>query len=94
MVKQILTETSVDSIIMPENLKVGLMVKEQRKKCQLKGCDDPFYGLAFGQSPFHPPQPLVDALANNAHLAHYSAAEGIPELRTAIAGFNNRHFNL
>jgi aspartate aminotransferase len=94
MIENILVEPGVDSIIMPENLKVGLMVAEQRKKCKLKGCTDRFYGLAFGQSPFHVPPPLAEALAAHAVSGHYSAAEGIAELREAVADFNKRHFNL
>ena len=84
----------VDDIVMPENLRIGLIVAEQRKKCKTVGCAFDYYSFAFGQSPFHVPPPLVKALAANAHQGHYSAAEGILELRTAIAGFNKRHFAL
>ena len=84
---------SVDSISMPENLRVGLMVAEARKKCKGQ-CDDDFAGFGFGQSPFHVPPPLVRALGENAEKGHYSAAEGISELREAVAGFNQRHFGL
>ena len=90
----ILVEPHVDSIVMPENLRVGLMVKEQRELCKNVGCDFDYYGLAFGQSPFHLPPPLEKALAENASKGHYSAAEGISELRAAIADFNKRHFGL
>ena len=79
---------------MPENIKIGLMVSESRKKCQNTSCPLEYYGLAFGQSPFHVPEPLRDGLVDNASSGHYSAAEGIAELRQAIAGFNQRHFNL
>ncbi|GFN39138.1 MAG: aspartate aminotransferase [Marine Group I thaumarchaeote] len=92
--REILVESHVDKIVMPENLKVGLMIAEQRKKCASGGCYEEYYALGFGQSPFHVPQPLVDALAKNADQGHYSAAEGIFELRKAIAGFNKRHFGL
>lgn len=83
----------VESIVMPENLLVGLMVAEQRKKCR-GGCKDDFAALAIGQSPFHVPPPLAKALGEHAAKGHYSAAEGIAELREAIAGFNKRYFNL
>ena len=79
---------------MPDNLKVGLMVAEQRKKCASGGCHEEFYGLGFGQSPFHVPPSLSKALADSANMGHYSAAEGISELREAIAGFNQRQFGL
>ena len=83
----------VDSISMPENLKVGLMVSEAKAACG-GACDDDFTGFAFGQSPFHVPASLEKALCENAHKGHFSAAEGILELREAIAGFNKRHFDL
>ncbi len=84
----------VDSIVMPENLKVGLMIAEYRKMCEKTECSFEYYSFAFGQSPFHVPPPLEEALRANASKGHYSAAEGIPELREAMAGFNKRHFGL
>jgi aspartate aminotransferase len=94
MTKEILVEPHVDSILMPENLRIGLMVAEQRKKCQRIKCTSEYYGFAFGQSPFHVPEPIARALADNARKGHYSDAEGIYELRQAIADFNKRHFQL
>jgi aspartate aminotransferase len=93
-VKEILLESHVESIKMPENLKIGLMVSESRKTCQNTSCPLEYYGLAFGQSPLHVPEPLSEALAQNVSKGHYSDAEGIAPLREAIAGFNKRHFGL
>ena len=70
----ILVEPHVDKIVMPENLKVGLMIAEQRKKCASGGCQEEFYALGFGQSPFHVPPSLVNAVAESANQGHYSAA--------------------
>ncbi len=92
--KEISLEAHVESIKMPENLRIGLMVSESRKKCQNTSCPLEYYGLAFGQSPFHVPEPLKNGLIDSASYGNYSAAEGIAELRQAIAGFNKRHFNL
>ena len=92
--REILVEPHVKKITMPDNLKVGLMIAEQRKKCASGGCNEEYYALGFGQSPFHVPPPLVNALSENAHQGHYSAAEGILELRKAISGFNKKHFRL
>ncbi len=92
--KDILVEPYIDSIMMPENLKIGLEVSEQREKCKKTNCSDEFYSLAFGQSPFHVPEPMVRALAAHSGKGHYSDAEGIPRLRETIAGFNKRHFKL
>jgi len=91
----ILIEPHVDSIIMPENLRVGLMVAEHRKKCHKeKRCNAEYYGFGFGQSPFHVPDPIARALAANTEKGHYSDAEGIYDLRQAVAGFNKRHFKM
>lgn len=92
--KKISVEPRIDSIVMPDNLKVGLMVVEQRKRCVAGGCHEEYYGLGFGQSPFPVPKPLVKALAECANKGHYSDAEGIKKLREAIADFNKRHFGL
>ena len=91
---EILVEPHVDKITMPDNLKVGLMIAEQRKKCSSGGCNEEYYALGFGQSPFHVPPPLVTALQNSASQGHYSAAEGILELRASISEFNKRHFGI
>jgi len=91
---QIQVENQVDKVVMPDNLKVGLMVAEQRKKCASGGCTEEFHGLGFGQSPFHVLPVLSKALAEFAEKGHYSAAEGILELRIAISNFNKRHFGL
>jgi aspartate aminotransferase len=91
---QIQVESQVEKVVMPDNLKVGLMVAEQRKKCASGGCSEEFFGLGFGQSPFHVPPALSQGLAEFADKGHYSAAEGILELRQAISEFNKNHFNL
>ena len=91
---QIQIEEQVDRVVVPDNPKVGLMVAEQRKKCVSGGCTGEFYGLGLGQSPFHVPPVLSKALADSAKMGHYSAAEGILELRETIAGFNKRYFDL
>ena len=91
---EIAIEPHVDAITMPENLRVGLMISEHRKKCSAIACSFDYYGFSFGQSPFQVPLRIQKALAENTDKGHYSAAQGIPELREAIAGFNKRHFGL
>lgn len=87
-------EKNIEQIEMPENLAIGLMVAKQHEKCGTVGCDFDYFGFAFGQSPFPPPRPLVRALEENADKSGYADAEGIFELREAVAGFNARHFKL
>ncbi len=49
------TNSYVDTIVMPENLRVGLLVNEYREKCKKGGCSFDYAGFAFVQSPFHVP---------------------------------------
>lgn len=92
--KKIEVEPQVDSVFMPENLRVGLMISEQRKKCKNEDCDFEYYSFALGQSPFPVPKVLQEALCKNAGKGHYSSSIGIIELRKAVVDFNSRHFNL
>ena len=94
MITEIQVENQVDDVVMPDNLKVGLMVAEQRKRCASGGCFEEFHGLGFGQSPFHVLPALAKALSESTEKGHYSDAEGILELRKSIADFNKRHFGL
>jgi hypothetical protein len=64
-VNQIQVENQVDKIVMPDNLKVGLMVAEQREKCASGDRNEDIYGLGFGQSPFHVPPILSKALGQS-----------------------------
>ncbi|MDW8269969.1 MAG: aminotransferase class I/II-fold pyridoxal phosphate-dependent enzyme, partial [Anaerolineae bacterium] len=52
------------------------------------------YHLGFGESrfPLHPL--LAEALAAHAHRTAYLPAQGLPELRAAVAAFYERHFGL
>jgi len=94
MPPDLVIDPHVDSIVMPENLRIGMMVAQERDKCRRLGIPCAYTDFAFGQSPFPVPRPLQAALAKNANQGHYSVSEGIPELREAIAGFNSRHFGL
>jgi len=78
-------EANIERIEMPENLAIGLMVARQHEMCSTVGCDFDYFGFAFGQSPFSPPDVLVKALEGK---------KKIYDLREAVAGFNARHFGL
>ena len=73
MLKEILVEPHVEEIARQDNLKVGLMISQQRKKCASGGCYEEFYALGFGQYPFHVHPLLVAALSENAHQRRYFA---------------------
>ena len=87
-------EANIERIEMPENLAIGLMVAKQHEKCSTVGCDFDYFGFAFGQSPFSPPDVLVKALESASGKSGYADSEGIYGLREAVAGFNARHFGL
>ncbi len=48
------------------------------------------FRLGLGQSPFPVPEEVVETLRRNAHQKDYLPVRGLPELREAIAGFNQR----
>ena len=50
----------------------------------------PVYRLGLGQSPFPVPLPVIEALRFNAHQKDYLPAEGLPELRNAVAEYHRR----
>lgn len=88
------TEPHIDTLTMPENLRIGQMIARQRRACSLAGCNERYYNFALGQSPFPVPPALVKALAQGAVHGEYAEAAGIEPLRTAVAAFYRRHFGL
>ncbi|MFH1126749.1 MAG: aminotransferase class I/II-fold pyridoxal phosphate-dependent enzyme [archaeon] len=84
----------IDSITMPENLRISQMVREHRSCCENPAHKFEYYNFAFGQSPFHIPPPITEALRASADNGNYTVADGIMDLRKAISGFNRRHFGL
>ena len=48
------------------------------------------YKLGLGQSPFPVPEPVVEALRNNAFQKDYLAVRGLRELRDAVAAYRRR----
>ncbi len=91
---KILVEKEINAIKMPENLRTGILIAEQRKKCTKMKCNFDFSALSFGQSPFHVPEVIAKALGQNSDKSHYSDAQGIIELRKKVAEFNKKHFGL
>ncbi len=58
------------------------------------GCARPYHHFAFGQSPFPPPPPVVEALRSHAGEHGYLPTAGLPALREAVSGFYRRHFDI
>ena len=50
--------------------------------------------LGFGQSPFPIPAVVVDALRNNAHQKDYLPVKGLMALRSAVAAYYRRKYDL
>jgi len=76
----------VERMNVSATLEMGNLVKSLRKQ----GRQISNFGL--GQSPFGAPEMVKKALIQNAHRTDYLPAEGIVELRTAIADFYQRYF--
>ena len=90
----LLTDSHIESIEMPENLAVSMMVAMQRMACQQKGCDEKIVHYAFGGSPFSVPEVIQERLKASCELGEYGPAEGMEPLRKEIAGYWKRNFDL
>ena len=84
----------VQDIELPENLKLNTFLQEFHQDCSHPECNFGFYGFAFGQSPFHVPQIMQNALIKNADKGKYAAVPGIDELRDTIAHYNKHYFGV
>ena len=65
-----------------------LLLNEQSRRLQQAGRN--VYKFGFGQSPFLPPQSVIERLQSAAHMKDYSPVQGIPELREAVARFHRQ----
>ena len=65
-----------------------LAVNELSQRLILEGRE--VFKLGLGQSPFPVPEPIVEALRQNAHQKEYLAVRGLAELREAVAGYHRR----
>ena len=77
---------------MPENLKLNTFLQEFHSDCLHPECSFGFYGFAFGQSPFPVPEPVKNALIENAEKGTYASVPGIQELRDAISQYTKRNY--
>lgn len=64
-----------------------LIMNEQGQRFLKEG--KKLYRFGFGQSPFYPPQPIIDSLKDNAHVHDYLPVKGLFELREAVAKFHH-----
>jgi len=87
-------DQQVEDIELPENLKLNTFLEEFHTNCQSPECSFGYYGFAFGQSPFHVPHIVQNALVKNAHQGKYAAVSGIKELHESISEFNKHYFGM
>ncbi len=52
MPTNLITAPYLADIEMPENLAIGLMISDHRRRCRDQGCDFDYAAYALGQSPF------------------------------------------
>ena len=52
------------------------------------------YKFGFGQSPFLPPQHVIDKLKDYSHRKEYAAVQGLQDLREAAANYHNHYDKL
>ena len=69
-----------------------LLINTQSKK--LASQNKKIIKFGFGQSPFLPPQPVMDALKNAVEHKEYSSVQGDEELRVHISQFHLKHNGL
>lgn len=91
---RVITETHLDSVEIPANLRINDQIRRYREDCRRMGCERPYHHFAFGQSPFSPPPSVVEALRAHAHEHSYLPTAGLPELREAVAHYYRHHFDL
>jgi len=90
----VITESHLDRVEIPANLRINDQIKSYREDCLRMGCERPYHHFAFGQSPFAPPPGVVEALKAHAHEHSYLPTAGLPALRDAVAQYYRHHFGL
>ena len=69
-----------------------LFINDFSKKKEAKG--EKVYKFGFGQSPFFPPQHIIDVVKQQAHRKEYMSVQGLHELRVAVANFHKEVDNI
>lgn len=72
-------------------LKPSATLRINERSAELARAGKRVYRLGFGQSPFPVPDPVVQALRDNAHQKDYLPVKGLRDLRDAVARYHNRH---
>lgn len=91
---QLLTNSNIDEVQMPENLALAMKVIVFRMQCAEIGCTYDYAHFAFGGSPFPVPDGVQEALKQNSDAGEYLPPVGIEPLRSQISKFWGSHFDL
>lgn len=85
--------TSVDlSTLRQAEQSETLFINDFSKQKEAKG--EKVYKFGFGQSPFFPPQHVIDIVKKEAHRKEYMSVQGLAELRQAVAKFHKQIDNI
>ena len=87
-------DQQVEDIELPENLKLNTFLQDFHSDCLHPKCGFGYYGFAFGQSPFHVPHIMQNALVQNAHRGKYAPVPGVEELRDSISEYSKHYFGM
>jgi len=69
-----------------------LFINDFSKQKEARG--EKVYKFGFGQSPFFPPQHVIDVVKGEAHRKEYMSVQGLQELRVAVAQFHKQVDNI
>ncbi|MGD8938019.1 MAG: aminotransferase class I/II-fold pyridoxal phosphate-dependent enzyme, partial [Gammaproteobacteria bacterium] len=76
------------------NLSTSATLAINERSNQLHNAGKKLYRLGLGQSPFPVPDPVVEALKNNAHQKDYLPVQGLLALRHAVSEYYSRKYNI
>ncbi len=85
---------NIQQLMMPENLKLGMMIQKHRQAFLNGDTEYDYHAFVLGQSPFHTPYAMQEALALSAKHSFYSPAKGIEQLTDEVIAFHQRHFDV
>ena len=91
---EFIIDQRVKDVELPGNFKSPVFLKEFQSACPHAECSLGSCVFTFGQSPFHVPKIIQNALAGNTDKDAYAPISGIPELREAIVKYNKHYFDV
>lgn len=84
--------TLISSSIRKVDKSETLLLNELSRELEASGKQ--VFKLGFGESPFPPPQFVIEALTKNSSRKDYTKVQGLPELCSAIASFHSKFHSM